>query len=79
MRKEIDITKPTSRKCSCSCINLYELWDICDCDCWCKLHRYREVKPTEKMKKEIERKQLFIQKKKDKEMEQDFNLWLTKN
>lgn len=32
-----------------------------------------------KMKQEIERKRLFINKKKEKEMEKDFNLWLEKN
>lgn len=78
MRKEIDITKPTSRKCICNCINLYELWDICDCLCFCKRHRYREPKTTEQMKKQCEFKQEFLRKKKEKEMESEFNLWLMK-
>lgn len=61
--------KTNRRGCKCKCIN----WEICNCDCICKEHRYHNVPSHE----EIEKKKQFFKnlkyKKEKEQLEQDID------
>ena len=57
------------RNCKCNCLTLYEDWDICFCDCECKGHR-KNIPPTNE---EIEKRNKFIKKAKEKKLKQELS------